>query len=38
MDISNMIVDLEQDVGFSHAPEAEGSWVKVVVKVIIYLL
>lgn len=36
--IENMIVDLEQDVGFSHAPEAEGGWGKVVVRVIIYLL
>ena len=37
MNIENMIVDLEQEVGYSHAPEAEGSWAKVVVKVIVYL-
>jgi hypothetical protein len=37
MNLENMIVDLEQDVGYSHAPEAEGGWAKVIVRAIIYL-
>jgi|GEM_PF-4445697 len=38
MDYNNIAVDLEQEIGLSHAPEAEAGVLKWVIRIVIAIL